>query len=212
MGKLCDMCGSPIPAYKRSDTKFCSAVCRGKKYTQTEMGRRKSVEKTRRYQLTEKGKETKRKADAKYYQSHKEKWFTPELAERNRFSAAARRLMQKTNRNYICVECGDNSLKLDVHHIDKKWWNNDILNLEYRCKKCHNKVHGKIPNTVAASDHRRKIPYTTEEIILYLKQAAKQIGNIPFSQTSYTNLGKGRPTVKTIIKYKDWKDWMNSLK
>ena len=69
MGKLCDMCGSPIPAYKRSDTKFCSAVCRGKKYTQTEMGRRKSVEKTRRYQLTEKGKETKRKADAKYYQS-----------------------------------------------------------------------------------------------------------------------------------------------
>lgn len=212
MERICEVCGGLIPEEKRADAKVCSVYCRVKKYTQTEVGRKKSVEKTRRYQLTVKGKEAKRKADAKYYQSHKEKWYTPELAERTKFGAAARRLMLKEGRPYFCVECETNMANLDVHHIDGKWWNNDLSNLEYRCKDCHNRIHGKIPKTVPITDVRRKIPYTDEEIIVYLKQAAELIGHCPFKQIRYTELGKGRPEVRTIIKQKSWKEWMELIK
>lgn len=212
MKRTCEVCGGIIPINKRSDAKVCSDYCRTKKYAQTEKGKKKSVEKTRRYQVTEKGTKTKRKADAKYYRRHKEKWFTPEMLQRAKLCTEARILMQKAGKPYMCVGCEVGYVSLDVHHIDKDWKNNDLSNLEYRCKSCHNRIHGKIKKTVPIEDSRRKSSYTESEIIMHLKQAAKQIGNIPFSQTSYTNLGKGRPTVKTIVKYKDWKDWMNLLK
>lgn len=211
MERICEVCGGLIPETKRADAKVCSDYCRVKKYTQTEIGRRKSVEKTRRYQLTAKGKETKKKADAKYYQGHKEKWFTPDKLERAECGTAARNLMQKAGRPYFCVECETDIANLDVHHIDEKGWNNDLSNLEYRCKDCHNRIHGKIPKTVPVTDTRRKTPYTDEEIIVYLKRAAELIGNCPFTQFSYTKLGPGRPTAKTITKYKSWTEWMELI-
>lgn len=212
MERICEVCGKPIPPEKRSDAKVCSSVCRGKKYAQTDVGRRKSVEKTRRYQLTAKGKETKKRADAKYYQGHKEKWLTPAKLERASACTEARETIQKSGRPYFCVECGIDEVKLDVHHIDGKWWNNDLSNLEYRCKDCHNQIHGKIPKTVPVTDIRRKTPYTDDEIIAYLKQAAELIGHCLFTQVSYTKLGSGRPTAKTITKYKSWKEWMELIK
>ncbi len=211
MGRICEVCGGPIPANKRSDAKVCSDYCRIKKYTQTETGKRKSVEKTRRYQLSKKGQETKRRADAKYYENHKEKWLTNEKLYRAKCCQIARRVIKNAKRPYKCVECGTNFVKLDVHHIDEDWENNDPSNLEYRCKKCHDRVHGKVPKIVPIDDSRRKIPYTEEEIIHCLRQAAAQIGNNYFSQSDYTRLGPGRPTVKTIVKYKDWKEWMEFI-
>lgn len=211
MDRLCDVCGEVIPANKRADSKVCSSYCRVKKYSQTDVGKRKAVEKTRRYQLTVKGKETKKKADKKYYLSHTEKWRTPELVERNKFCAAARGLMLKNKRIYSCIDCNRDNLKLDVHHIDERWWNNDLSNLEYRCKACHNRIHGKIPHTVPATDCRRKVPYTEEETLSYLREAHKLIDVLPFTQASYTKLGSGRPTVKTITKYKSWSEWMKLI-
>jgi DNA-directed RNA polymerase subunit RPC12/RpoP/predicted nucleic acid-binding Zn ribbon protein len=212
MKRICDVCGGEIPENKRSDAKVCSSYCRVKKYMQTETGRRRSVEKTRRYQLSEKGQKVKKKADKKYYQMHKEKWLTDEKLLRSKYNDKARRKIRNSNTPYICIECGADDLKLDTHHIDEDWKNNDISNLEYRCKKCHNRIHGRIPWTVPVVDTRRKTSYTEDEIILYLKQAAELIGYCPFNQSRYTELGKGRPTAKTITKYKSWNEWMELIK
>lgn len=212
MKRICDVCGGEIPENKRADAKVCSNYCRVKKYTQTETGKLKSVEKTRRYQVSEKGRKNKKKVDSKYYNNHKEKWYTPEMLRRGRFNTKARQIIKDSKRPHICVECGEGQTDLDVHHIDMNWENNDdILNLEYRCEDCHNRIHGKVRRTIPATDIRRKVQYTEDEIMQYLKQAANEIGYIPFTQTSYTKLGKGRPTAKTITKHKSWNEWMELI-
>lgn len=39
-----------------------------------------------------------------------------------------------------CLLCGS-SRNVDVHHIDGNYLNNDVSNLCFLCRSCHNKVH-----------------------------------------------------------------------
>ena len=48
-------------------------------------------------------------------------------------------------RDTICLGCGKKDGKLNVHHIDKNWKNNNLDNLILLCNKCHGKVHSKNP-------------------------------------------------------------------
>ena len=155
--------------------------------------------------------DTKIRADKKYYNNHKEKWLTDEKLRRSVCSKIARKTIRNTARPYVCVECAADSVKLDTHHIDFDYENNDPSNLEYRCKKCHNRIHGKIPWTAPTTDTRRKVQYTEDEIISCLKQAADEIGYIPFSQTNYIKLCISSLTVRTILKRKTWKEWMELI-
>jgi len=71
-----------------------------------------------------------------------------------------RKLMTKNNIPPICVGCGQTK-NLVIHHIDGNHQNNVIENLEYRCAKCHSKIHLK----------GRKMP---EKIKTKISQTLKQ--------------------------------------
>jgi hypothetical protein len=53
----------------------------------------------------------------------------------------ALRLVKKLNWEMKCSVCGDNKNKIDVHHIDKNPFNNEISNLTLLCRFCHAKLH-----------------------------------------------------------------------
>ena len=46
--------------------------------------------------------------------------------------------MKKTKK---CADCGEDHLKLDVHHMDRNRENNHPSNLQLLCKRCHGKEH-----------------------------------------------------------------------
>ncbi len=132
------------------------------------------------------------------------------MLERAAACAEARRIMRKLGVPYVCINCGIDWVKLDAHHKDRDWRNNDPENLEYLCKDCHNKEHGKVPKTVPVSDTRRKIQYTDEEILGFLREAKRKIGYAP-NQTEYSREVYGGPTVKTVLKRRNWQEWIDMI-
>lgn len=213
MGKRkCEVCGQGISEGKRTDAKVCSDRCRRKKYDKTDAGKEAGRRKALKYRHTEKGREAKKRADAKYYKANASKWITPENLERAKYNAKARRIIKCEGIPCVCIECKIDWVKLEVHHKDKDWKNNDSSNLEYRCRICHLKVHGKYAELPILKDDKRRIPWTEEEILVHLKQAMEDLGDIPLTQTTYNKIAKGRPTSKTILKIRNWKDWMELLK
>jgi hypothetical protein len=72
-------------------------------------------------------------ANKKYRDSH---------PDSNHMRGVARRLLIKSGRPKICVECGSTN-RLHCHHKDENYRNNDINNLEWRCASCHGNAHSK---------------------------------------------------------------------
>lgn len=53
----------------------------------------------------------------------------------------ARNIFENNSFEYKCSLCGETNKKLDIHHIDGNYKNNNIENLEYLCRSCHMKQH-----------------------------------------------------------------------
>ena len=93
--------------------------------------------KERSYQIKKKWREKNRSHDNKlnvelYYKHHEAK------KEAARFRAEARKIKTKIN----CDECGSKT-KLQIHHKDKNYKNNNLNNLAVLCFKCHRDLHSK---------------------------------------------------------------------
>lgn len=51
-----------------------------------------------------------------------------------------RRKLLASGQESVCKICGESGEKLDVHHVDGNRKNNQINNLIWLCKKCHNTI------------------------------------------------------------------------
>ena len=200
-------CGEEIPTSRRADALYCSNYCRLKRYDQSPKGKIKSVEKVRRYQLSEKGSEVKKKADRKYYQGHKEKWLTQEGFDVGNAHSKARRIARQANIAKICISCKYDGPSLEIHHKDFDPFNNLIENLEYLCKRCHKDIHGKTTKHKAGKI-RLVEKYSDEVLLDYLKIARKILGYSP-RVTDFQNLSW--PETRTFTKRKSWLEWLNDL-
>jgi hypothetical protein len=58
------------------------------------------------------------------------------------YKIIARTIYKEFNKNPICYKCGTLN-NINIHHIDKNWKNNDILNLQPLCRACHSRLHTK---------------------------------------------------------------------
>lgn len=60
---------------------------------------------------------------------------------RNKFNGETyRRKLLASGRESVCKICGESREKLDVHHVDGNRRNNELNNLIWLCKKCHNTI------------------------------------------------------------------------
>jgi 5-methylcytosine-specific restriction endonuclease McrA len=70
--------------------------------------------------------------------------------EKSPSRATVRRRVLETNAiPYVCAGCGNKGywnggeLTLELHHIDRNRYNNELKNLTFMCPNCHVEVHKK---------------------------------------------------------------------
>ena len=51
-----------------------------------------------------------------------------------------------------CEKCGSTTKRLDVHHKDGDWKNNQLDNLQVLCRSCHNKEHRQAAKCIICGD------------------------------------------------------------
>lgn len=108
----CQFCGKEYQSTTRT-SRFCSRDCQKANTKRAESRKRRT----------------------KFYAQHKEDLKTVSSAY-----ALAKRVAELFQIPKVCCECGSTET-LELHHRDTNVFNNSIDNLEYRCKKCHDKAH-----------------------------------------------------------------------
>lgn len=68
------------------------------------------------------------------------KYQTENPKHQNSWRSRGKRIFFLKNPNPVCDSCGTDK-RIEIHHIDKNYKNNDIKNLQPLCKKCHMKLH-----------------------------------------------------------------------
>lgn len=58
----------------------------------------------------------------------------------------SRRILENSGRKKECVNCGSRQ-NLEVNHKDGDAQNDNLSNLEWKCKKCHGSHEGRYPKT-----------------------------------------------------------------
>jgi len=146
--KICKTCGKKFPKKPWPTTRqfYCSPNCSKKawKFNHPEYDwQKKSPEKARKikrkWNWSEKGKEYRRQ----WYKKNKERINKKPITRKQRkmilSRQQARRIMLKISKPK-CIIC-NKTYRTEVHHIDFNPFNNNINNLEWRCKLHHTDIH-----------------------------------------------------------------------
>lgn len=147
--KTCPICGTKFakPEWPVTRKIYCSSNCTNKAwklrnpdYNWSKLNPKKSRKIKRRWNWSSKGKAYKKA----WYQSHKDEMNKKPISKRRRKETSSRNTARKKLlRNESirkCVKCGSNKF-VNCHHIDFNPFNNNLLNLEWLCKKCHTDKH-----------------------------------------------------------------------
>lgn len=134
--------------------KYCNELLTRKRYGS---GRLEDFWSFNRRLYCNKEYERKDKINTSYNNSN---WFNSHVTSRN---------ISKLFMDVKCCEICGKEGKLDMHHKDGDYQNNNIDNLQALCRSCHNKIHRPAKQCIVCGDKHKGLGYCSKHYTQFKK-------------------------------------------